>query len=79
MLAAVVAVVVSASLYTGTIRCEVCIAFDGRQACRTVDGASEQDALTAARTNTCALLASGVTETMACERAPFASSSCRPQ
>lgn len=78
-LAALITVVVYTSLHTGTIRCEVCIAFNGRQACRAVDGSTEEDALAAARTNTCALLAGGVTETMACERTPFASSSCRSQ
>ena len=74
-----ITVVVYASLHTGNIRCEVCIDFNGRRACRAVDGATESDALMAARTNTCAQLAGGVTDTMACERTPFASSSCRPQ
>jgi len=78
-LATLVALVVYASLHTGTTRCEVCIVFNGRRACRAVDGASEEEALMAARTNTCAFLASGVTESMACDRTPFVSSSCRPQ
>ncbi len=78
-LAGLVVVVVTTSLHTGAIRCEVCIDFRGRQACRAVDGANEEEALMAARTNTCAHLASGVTDSMACERTPFASSTCRPQ
>lgn len=77
-LAGLIAVVVYASLHTGAVRCEVCIEFRGRQACRTVEGATEDEALAAARTNTCAQLAAGVTDTMACERAPFASSHCSP-
>ena len=72
-------VIVYSSLHTGVVRCQVCIQFNGRQACRAVDGASEDEALMAARTNTCAQLASGVTDSMACERAPFVSSSCGPQ
>jgi hypothetical protein len=77
VLLAIVAVVVWSSLRVGGVRCEVCIDFGGRRACRAVDGASEEEALAAARTNACALLASGVTETMACERTEPASSGCR--
>jgi hypothetical protein len=77
VLLAIVAVVVWSSLRVGSVRCELCMEFNGRRACRAVDGASEEDAFAAARTNACALLASGVTETMACERTPPASSSCR--
>jgi hypothetical protein len=69
--------VVWSSFSVGGIRCEVCIEFAGRRACRAVDGATELEALAGARTNACARLASGVTETMACERTPAASSSCR--
>jgi hypothetical protein len=78
-LAALVAFVVYASLHVGAIRCEVCLDFGGRRACRAVDGANEDEAMMAARTNACAHLASGVTESMACERTPLASSSCRQQ
>jgi hypothetical protein len=58
------------------VRCEVCIRFDGRDACRAVDGANEDEARRAAITNACALLASGVTQTMACERTPPTRVSC---
>jgi hypothetical protein len=68
--------VVYSSLHVGGVRCEVCVEFAGRRACRTVDGATESDALVGAQTNACALIASGVTETMACGRAPT-QSSCR--
>lgn len=68
VLLAIVAVVVWSSLRVGSVRCELCMEFNGRRACRAVDGASEEDAFAAARTNACALLASGVTQTMACER-----------
>jgi len=71
--------VVYSSLQSGEVRCEVCIEFHGRRACGTVDGPSEEDALTAAATNACAGLASGVTDTMACTRTRPASTSCRPR
>jgi hypothetical protein len=70
--------VVYSSFTVSGVRCEVCVEFDGRRACRTVDGATEDETLAAARTNSCALLASGVTSTMACERTPPAHARCAP-
>jgi hypothetical protein len=78
VLVAVGGFVVYSSLTWSGVRCEVCMEFEGRRACRTVDGAAEQETLAAARTNSCALLTSGVTSTMACERTPPARASCAP-
>lgn len=69
--------VVWSSLGAGGIRCEICLEFRGAEACRAVDGASEDEALAAARTNACAQLAAGVTDTLACERTTPRSQSCR--
>lgn len=69
-LAAVVGFVVWSSLQIGRVRCEVCIDFGGRQACRSVDGNTEAEARASAVNNACAFLASGVTQVMACERTP---------
>jgi hypothetical protein len=71
-------VVVTSSLTVGGVRCEVCVPFGGQEVCRTVDGASEAEARAAAQTNACALLASGVTATMACERTPPSRAACTP-
>jgi hypothetical protein len=49
-------------------RVEVCITFNGRQSCRVASGPTQQDAIRTASDNACALIASGVTETMACGR-----------
>jgi len=62
------AVVVYRSFQISNYQCEVCITFRGNSVCRTVEGAGESDARMAAVNNACALLASGVTDTMACER-----------
>lgn len=78
VLLAVGGFVVYSSFTWSGVRCEVCMEFDGRRACRSVDGAEEQETLAAARTNSCALLASGVTNTMACERTPPARAQCSP-
>jgi AhpD family alkylhydroperoxidase len=75
-LVAIVAIVVGSSFEVGTVRCEVCIDFHGRQACRAVDGATRDEAQRAAVTNACALLASGVTDSMACERTEPTRSDC---
>lgn len=71
--------IVYSSLNVAGVRCEVCIDFEGRSACRAVDGATDDDAMQAARTNTCAQLASGVTQTMACERTVPTRADCRPR
>jgi hypothetical protein len=77
-LAAIMGFVVWTSLDVGAVRCEVCIAFEGRQACRSVDAATEAEAHQGAVTNACALLASGVTQTLACERTTPLRVSCGP-
>ena len=66
-LSGLIAAVVLSSLSIGAVRCEVCMEFRGRRACRTVDGNDETDTRSAAITNACALLASGVTDTVACQ------------
>ena len=75
-LGAIVAVVVLTSFDVGAVRCEVCITFEGRQACRSVDAANRDEAHRAAITNACALIASGVTDTMACERTTPSREAC---
>lgn len=65
----VIAIVVYLSFQIGGVRCEACITFHGRQVCRSVDGANEREAQMAAITNACALLASGVTDSIACQNA----------
>ena len=72
------ALVVRASLDVGGVRCEVCITHRGAAQCRTVDGASEEEARMAAVTNVCAHLASGVTDGMACARTPPTRDHCTP-
>jgi hypothetical protein len=45
---------------------EVCMEFNGRQNCGAAAGATKQGALKTATENACALIASGVGETIAC-------------
>ena len=65
-----IALFVYGTLQIPAVECEVCITFHGRSDCRLVAGATSNEARAAAVTNTCALLSSGVTDTLACERTP---------
>ncbi|MCK6554141.1 hypothetical protein L6Q96_06090 [Candidatus Binatia bacterium] len=78
VLVPVAAFVIYSSFQIGEVECEVCIAFDGREVCRTVTGASEEEALRAAIDNACALLAGGVTDTIRCSRTRPVRAECRP-
>ena len=73
----VAAVLLWQSLQLEAATCEVCMAYGGGRQCRTVGGATIDDARTAAITNACAFLSSGVTDSMACQRTPPLSESCR--
>ena len=68
LFAALVALILFSTMGMATHRVEVCIEFNGRTNCRTTSGSTEEFAERTAISNACASLASGVTETMACER-----------
>ena len=61
-----------------SFECDVCMRFKGETDCARGAGATEDDAVTSARTNLCARLASGVTESFACSATPTLSASCTP-
>jgi len=56
--------------------CEVCITFQGRTACRSAVGATDQEATTTAIQNACAFLAAGMTQTVQCQNRPPDSAVC---
>ena len=64
----VIAFLVYSSMHIARYRVEVCIAFRGGNQCRTASADTQEHALRSAQSNACALLVSGVTETMQCER-----------
>lgn len=57
---------VHSSLRLGQVRVEVCVEFKGRANCGTAAAPTEEEAIRTATDNACALIASGVTETIAC-------------
>ncbi len=49
-------------------RVEVCMEYRGQTACRTAAGPTREEAIRTAADNACALLASGMTDSMQCGR-----------
>jgi hypothetical protein len=66
------AVIAGALVYStmtlGTHRVEVCMEYNGMTSCRTVSGSKREETLRTAVANACATIASGVTDSMACDR-----------
>ena len=56
--------------------CEVCISFKGGSVCRKADGASVEEARRTATDMACAEMASGMNESLACQRTEPKSVSC---
>lgn len=50
-------------------RAEVCVAYQGRTSCRTAASSTKEQAIRTATENACALIASGMTDSMACAAA----------
>ncbi len=58
------------TLSSRNYRVEVCLEFHGRSNCRTASAATREAAQRTAHDNACALLSSGVTDSLACGRTP---------
>jgi hypothetical protein len=77
VLVPVAAFVIYSSLQAGSVECEVCMDFEGRRICRTASAAGHEEALRAAVDNACALLTSGMTNTIRCQQGEPARTDCR--
>ena len=65
------AAIIYSTMGSNEFRVEICLNFKGRgEVCKTASGATEEFALRSARTNACGQIASGVTDTIACENTP---------
>ena len=60
--------IIYGSLQVSMYECTVCITFKGNESCRTVTGQTKEEGLQSAMTNACALIAWGMTDTLACSR-----------
>lgn len=58
------------SMPSANFRCEVCVAYEGLQACRTASAETKAMAQRTAHENACAQIASGVTGTTGCHATP---------
>ncbi len=66
-IAVVLAVLLFSTMTLAKFRVEVCVTFNGRSDCRIASADTEEHALRTATSNACGLLASGVTDSLACE------------
>ena len=64
----VLGAIVYSSMNLSKYRVEVCMNFNGRTSCRTASGSNQEETLQTAVSNACADIASGVTDSIACER-----------
>ena len=58
------------------VECQVCVEFGGRSACRTGSASDGVGAMRGAGAAACAVLSSGVTQGMECDRTPPRSVRC---
>jgi hypothetical protein len=61
----------------GQVSCNVCVEFHGRTSCQPAAGTSQDEAVKTAESVACAELATGRTESIACERTPPKSITCK--
>jgi hypothetical protein len=64
------AIVVYSTMGLRKHRVEVCMEFNGKTNCRTASGETPERAKSAAIQNACALIASGVGDSIACQNKP---------
>jgi hypothetical protein len=64
----ILGIVIYSSLNLTGHRYEACMSFKGQTNCRTASGSSDEFAIRTAVSNACAEIASGVTDTIACEQ-----------
>jgi hypothetical protein len=70
IVAVILFVIIYSSFNLAKYRVEVCITFHGAMSCKTAAGSTEEFARRTATTNACAMIASGVTDSIACENTP---------
>lgn len=63
-----IGVLIYATLNQASVTCEACVVYRGRDSCATAKAAAEPEARRSAIATACAVLTSGVTQTLDCER-----------
>ena len=75
----VIAVILYSTFHQERVSCRACVTFNGHTDCRTASANNREAAVRAAVTNACALIASGVTESIQCENTKPDSVDWNPQ
>jgi hypothetical protein len=73
---AFVAALLFATFGMGAVECEVCLDFRGHSGCRSVSAPDREQAIAQATATLCTEFSNGVTEGMACNRAPHTGVLC---
>jgi hypothetical protein len=73
---ALIAILVYGSMGTVQAECELCVQYNGRTECRRGSGADEAEARQAAQKAACAVMASGMAESVNCQRVPPTNVTC---
>ncbi len=74
--AAFFAALLFATQRESAVQCELCMVFGGRTVCRTGSAVDRDAAVRGARSTACAVLSSGVTRGLECDRTPPRSLRC---
>jgi hypothetical protein len=74
---ALIAFIIYSATGLARVSCEVCIEFHGRISCQPAAGTTREEAVRTAGSIACSELASGRTESIACERTPPKSVTCK--
>ena len=77
IIAPIVTFVVYSSFQVSAVECRVCMRFEGQETCRAVSAAKRDEALRGATDNACALLTSGMTNTIRCQQTDPIEAECR--
>ena len=75
--AVVLALIFYLTMHLEQYECEVCMEFEGRKKCLTVQGESEQQAMQTAKDNACSYITSGRAESVRCGQTPPAGTQCK--
>ena len=75
--AVMLAVIFYQTMHLEQYECEVCMEFEGRKKCLTVQGENEEQAVQTAKDNACSFITNGRAETFRCSQIPPASTQCK--
>ena len=75
--AVILAVIFYQTMHLEQYECQVCMEFEGREKCLTVQAENEQQAMQTAKDNACSFITNGRAENIRCTQSPPASIQCR--